>query len=219
MELALPTFLWLRDLGCVYTNHAIPGKQKGMISITSAGLQQLQAGKGIVKLLEHYTCSRFDTPDSLLPKDGDDTSAKRHNWAIVHKLLKEALDYDLSWERRELIIAGDVVETLVLLKQIHDLVKPHRQLEKREKEQHRRLNEDPILLEEEELLSKPVAASPPRRQRSVSPVNIKDDFERPWATHMKEPTPIGPPPPGPRKKRMKPPLPHFHTKNPNSLEL
>ena len=114
MELSLPTFLWLRDLGCMETSHVIPTRTKGMISVTPEGMNALQCGKSIVRLLHHYCCHRFETPETLLPLDGDSSSAKRHNWAVISKILKDALDFELAWERRELIISGDGVEILVL---------------------------------------------------------------------------------------------------------
>jgi hypothetical protein len=204
MELAMPTFVWLRDLGCIATNHATNATQKGMIGINTAGCMQLQQGKGIVRLLQHYCCSRFDTPEVLQPKDGDDTTSKRHNWSIVNKLLKDALDYDLAWERRELIIAGDVIETMVLLKQIHELVKPHRILDEREKEQHRLMNEKRLLLEEESLLRRPIVLNP---KRTASPIIPKGDYEKPWLTHARLGSPQREKEELPLRRKLKPDLP------------
>lgn len=179
----MPTFLWLRELGCVSTVHATAGQNKGMIALTADGLAELQRGKGIVRLLRHYCCHRFDIPAALQAKDGDAIDAKRHNWGVISKILKDALDFDLSWERRELIISGDVVETVVLLKQIHELVKPHMDLDKRLKEKHRTMHDDKHAVYQLGLLSRPLEAS------SAKPANAnKDDGtpspDRAWRTNM-----------------------------------
>lgn len=210
MELAIPTFSWLRDLGCLCTHHASPGKTKGMMALSAEGMMSLQQGKGIVRLLLHYTCSRFETPESLLPNDGVDSTSKRQNWAIVHRLLKEALGYELSWERRELVIAGDIVETLVLLKQIHDLVKPHRKLEKKKAKEHELLSADIHVLEERVMLTKPIVISPKRHP--ATPVKPKEDYTKPWTVGMKDPDLVEKPMPEKRIKHHKAPLPKFNTK-------
>ena len=166
MELNVLTFTWLRDLGCLKSIHAAPTPTKGMVVLTHEALRLLQHGASICRLLRHYCCDRFDTPQALLPQDGDQLTAKRHNWGVVSRMLKDALGYDLSWERRELIVQGDVVEILVLLKQIHDLVKVHRQVDKEQREKHRLLCEDPHRLYVMSLIARPAAGG--GRGRSVS---------------------------------------------------
>lgn len=187
MELAMPTFLWLRELGCVSTLHAVAGKTKGMISLSSEGLNELQCGKGIIRLLRHYCCHRFDIPEALHPADGDSLEAKRHNWSVISKILKDALDFDLTWERRELIISGDVVETVVLLKQVHELVKPHMVVDKKLKEKHRVMHDDKVLVYQKERLSRPLDNSDPAEKHQEDDGQPSPD--RQWRVNMnKNPT-------------------------------
>lgn len=201
MELSATTFTWMRDVGCMATSHVAASRTKGMLSLTNLGVHALLGGQSIVRLLHHYCCYRFDTPQSLQPEDGDSPGAKRHNWAIISKILKDALEYELTWERRELIVQGDIVEVIVLLKQIQDLVAKHRVHDKETMMRHRLLSEAPATVDIAARLSKPFMIG---ETRSPSP------HPRPWlhGASKRPPAQLPPLDVHPRApKRMKPLLP------------
>jgi hypothetical protein len=200
MEVSATTFKWMRDVGCMTTQHVTTSRVKGMLTLTNAGVHTLLAGKTIVKLLQHYCCYRFDTPAALQPEEGDTPADKRHNWAIVGKILKDALLFDLSWERRELIVQGDIVEVIVLLKQIQDLVAKHRRADQEERLRHRLLAESPVKVDVVSRLCKPFMIG---ESKPLAP------HSRPWLEGASKKPPSKLPPLEQQRapRRMKPRLP------------
>jgi hypothetical protein len=200
MEVSATTFTWMRDVGCMTTQHVTASRTRGMLALTNAGVHALLAGQSVVRLLHHYCCSRFDVPATLVPDSGETPAEKRHNWAIVGKILKDALEYDLAWERRELIVQGDIVEVIVLLKQIQDLVARHRAADRENQIKHRLLAESPAKVDIASRLSRSFTIG---ETRSPSPPHAK-----PWTQGMSRKPPSKLPPLQPRApKRMKPLLP------------
>jgi hypothetical protein len=199
MEISATTFVWMRDVGCMTTAHVTTSRQKGMLALTNAGVHLLLAGHSIVRLLQHYCCYRFDTPQSLQPEDGETPAAKRHNWSIISKILKDALTYELSWERRELIVQGDIVEVIVLLKQIQDLVAQHRRADYEQRLRHRIMAEEPHRVDIAARLCKPFTIG---ETRSPSP------HAKPWLHNASKKPPAKLPPLPPKlPKQVKPRLP------------
>lgn len=201
MEISATTFTWMRDVGCMTTQDVAASRTKGMLVLTNTGVHSLLAGKCIVRLLQHYCCYRFDTPQSLQPADGETPQAKRQNWSVISKILKDALEYELTWERRELIVQGDIVEVIVLLKQIQDLVKKHRLADKQTQIRHRLLSESPALVDIAARLSKPF---------NVGETRAPEPHAKPWLHGASKRPPAKLPPldqPQRAPKRMKPLLP------------
>uniref|UniRef100_A0A7S1L345 Uncharacterized protein n=1 Tax=Neobodo designis TaxID=312471 RepID=A0A7S1L345_NEODS len=199
MEISATTFTWMRDVGCMTTQHVTASRTRGMLALTNAGVHSLLAGRNVVRLLHHYCCSRFDVPSSLVPDEGATPAEKRHNWSIVGKILKDALEYELAWERRELIVQGDIVEVVVLLKQIQDLVARHRAADRESQIKHRLMSESPAKVDIAARLSKPFNIG---EERSPRP------HDKPWTHNMSRRPPAKLPPLEPRApKRVKPLLP------------
>jgi hypothetical protein len=180
MELSSTTFVWLRTVGCLGTTHVVPGRTKGMIALTTDGVQQLVQGKSIVLMLHHYCCDRFDVPEQLQPNGEITIQGRRRNWSIVSKILADALDYELSWDRRELVIQGDVVEVVVLLRQIQDLVQTLRVRDTKKKSQRAEEEVREHIRFEKGLMAKPLLQSAAQKREQRAAQLSEHEKHKPW---------------------------------------
>ncbi len=173
MEISITNFLLLRDGGGIQSRHCLPSPTKGMMTITSDGLSDVLQGAGVLRMLHHYCCRRFEVPKDLLPVDEQTVEARKHNWSTIADILRHHLSLQVMESQVSAIAAdGDIAEALIIMRSALDALRGHRQREKEVKRAHRQLDENPTLRSVKELLTTKSADTTKTRKSSPTPKGV-----------------------------------------------
>ena len=121
MEISITNFLLLRDGGGIHSRNCQPSPTKGMMLITSDGLSDVLQGAGVLRMLHHYCCRRFEVPKELLPQDGQTPEARKHNWMTIADILRHHLSFQVGEEQlNAIVVDGDIAEALIIMRSALD---------------------------------------------------------------------------------------------------
>ena len=139
--------------------------------ITSDGLSDVLQGAGVLRMLHHYCCRRFEVPKELLPQDGQTPEARKHNWMTIADILRHHLSFQVGEEQlNAIVVDGDIAEALIIMRSALDALRGHRQREKDVKRTHRELDENANLRHVKELLLAKSAEATKGGLRRASPL-------------------------------------------------